>query len=90
MTANYCEGLDHGFFRIDMSDTTGANGQSIKNAVNRMVIILIKKNIRFTRNGGENLAKCQTLIGNTVKTQEYLYSLSLCSRCIELHMSKLL
>ena len=41
MTAHYCEGLDHGFFRIDILDTTGANGQSIINEVNRMVIFLI-------------------------------------------------
>ena len=41
MTAHYCEGLDHGFFRIDISDTSVADGQSIKNEVNRMVIILV-------------------------------------------------
>ena len=41
MTAHYCEGLDHGFFRIDISDATGDNGQSIKNKVNRIVIFLV-------------------------------------------------
>ena len=75
MTAHHCEGLECGFFHIGMSATTCADGQSIANAVNVLVKMLVFKNIvRFTCNVGANLAKCQNLLENTVKIQEYLYA----------------
>ena len=45
ITDHHCEELERGFFCIAMSDTMGANGQSLKNAVNGMVIIFVLKKI---------------------------------------------